>query len=84
MEVGLGACSIHGTHPANGGLIVLGQPAIARCPEPTVGQVNNAGSKIHEVFFVELAVTSRSVILYSMTCFRSTRFCLNRRKVLGD
>jgi hypothetical protein len=84
MEVRLGTCSIRGTHPTDGGSIVLGQPAVARCSEPTAGQVNNAGRKIHEVFFVEPAVTSRSIILYSLKSIRSTRFCLNRRKVLRD
>jgi hypothetical protein len=85
MEVGLETCSIHSTHLTDGGSIVLGQSAVARCPEPTASQVNNAGSKkIYEVFFSEPAVTSSSVVLYSLTSFRGTRFCLNRRKVLGD
>jgi hypothetical protein len=84
MKFRLGTCSARGTHPANGGSIVLGQPVVARCLEPTAGHVNNAGNKIHKVFFVEPAVTSRSVILYSLTSIRSTSFCLNRRKVLSD
>jgi hypothetical protein len=84
MEVRLGTYSIRGTHPANGGSIVLGQPAVAQCSEPTSGQVNNVGSKIHEVFFMELAVTSCSIILHSLTSVQSTSFCLNRRKVLSD
>jgi hypothetical protein len=45
MEVGLETCSICGTHPANGGSVDLGQLAVAWCLEPTVSQVNNAGSK---------------------------------------
>jgi hypothetical protein len=45
MEVGLETCSIRGTHLADGGSIDLGQPAVARCLEPTTGQLNNAGSK---------------------------------------
>jgi hypothetical protein len=49
MEVRLGTCATCGTHLANGGSIVLGQPDVARCLEPTAGQVNNAGSKIHKV-----------------------------------
>jgi hypothetical protein len=44
-EVGIETCCICGTHPADGGSIILGQPAVARCPEPTAGQVNNVGSK---------------------------------------
>jgi hypothetical protein len=67
MEARLEIYPTRGTHPANRGSIVLGQPTAARCSESTAGQVNNAGSKIHKVFFVELAVTSRSVILYSLT-----------------
>jgi hypothetical protein len=85
MKVGLETCSICSTHPADGELIILGQPTVARCPEPAADQVNNAGSKnIREVFFSEPAVTSHSVILYSLTSFWGTSFCLSRRKVLGD
>jgi hypothetical protein len=67
MEVRLGTRSICGTHPTNRGSIVLGQSAVARCSEPIADQVNNVGSEIHEVFFVEPAVTSHPVILYSLT-----------------
>jgi hypothetical protein len=45
MEVGLETCFIHSTHLADGDSIVLGQPAVAWCPELTASQVNNAGSK---------------------------------------
>jgi hypothetical protein len=84
MEVRLGTYPTRGTHPANGGSIVLGQPAVAWCAESTADLVNNARNKIHEVFFVEPAVTSCSVVLYSLTSSRCTSFRLNRRKVLSD
>jgi hypothetical protein len=51
MEVGLETCSIHSTHLADGGSIILGQPAVARCLEPTASQVNNARSKKYMKFF---------------------------------
>jgi hypothetical protein len=64
MEVGLETCSIRGTHPAEGGSIILGQPAVAHCPKPTAGQVNNTGSKKYmKVFFSEPAITSYFVVL---------------------
>jgi hypothetical protein len=33
---------------------------VARCLDPAIGQANNAGNKIHKVFFGEPAVTSRA------------------------
>jgi hypothetical protein len=57
---------------------------MARCSEPATSQVNNAGNKIHKVFFGEPAITSRSIFLYSLTSIQGTSFCLNIRKVLGD
>jgi hypothetical protein len=82
--VRLGTHSICGTHLTNRGLIILGQSTIARCSKPTASQVNNVGSEIHEVFFMEPAITSHPIILYSLTSIQSTSFCLNRRKVLRD
>jgi hypothetical protein len=51
MEVGLETCSIRGTHLADRGFIDLGQPAVAWCLEPTIGQLNNAGSKKYMKYF---------------------------------
>jgi hypothetical protein len=50
-EVGLKTCSIRYTHLADGSLIVLGQPAVARCSEPIAGQVNNTGGKSTQSVF---------------------------------
>jgi hypothetical protein len=51
MEVGLETYFTHSTHPADEESIVLGQPDVARCPEPAAGQVNNAGRKTHTKYF---------------------------------
>jgi hypothetical protein len=37
MEVGLETYFICSTHPADEELVFLGQPAVARCPEPAAG-----------------------------------------------
>jgi hypothetical protein len=52
VEVGLETLFIHSTHLADEeSIIFLGLLAVARCPEPAVGQVNNARSKTYTKCF---------------------------------
>jgi hypothetical protein len=66
MEVGLETCSICSTHPAGRNSIVFRAAACGSVPGADCRSSEyRRKQNIHEVFFSEPAITSRSVIKFS-------------------